>query len=156
MNTTIQSSSRNLSEKVRGDLKLLLANTYVLYVKTQNFHWNVKGPRFQQLHTFFEGQYTALANSIDEIAEQIRILQARPPSSMKEFLELSSIHESTGEISENDMLTTLLSDHESIIHQLAQWIDDAQDVKDEATADLLIQRTRDHEKIAWMIRSHLG
>jgi starvation-inducible DNA-binding protein len=156
MNTTMQSSSSNLSEKVREDLKQLLACTYVLYVKTQNFHWNVKGPRFQQLHAFFEEQYTGLSSAIDEIAEQIRILQARPPSSMKEFLDLSNIQESVGELSENEMLSSLLADHESIIHHLSQWISDAQEVKDESTADLLIERSREHEKIAWMIRSHLG
>lgn len=156
MNTAIQSSSSNLSEKVIGDLKLLLANTYVLYVKTQNFHWNVKGPRFQQLHIFFEEQYTALATAIDDIAEQIRTLQSRPPSSMKEFLELSSLKESTEELSENDMLSALLSDHEAIIHQLEQWVNDAQEIKDESTADFLIERTQYHKKIAWMIRSHLA
>lgn len=156
MNTTVQTTTTNLSDKVRNDLKLLLANTYVLYVKTQNFHWNVKGPRFQQLHAFFEEQYTALSAAIDEVAEQIRILQARPPSSLKEFLDLTSLEESTGELSEDDMLRNLLADHEQMIHQIVRWIKDAQEVDDESTADLLVERSREHEKMAWMIRSHLG
>lgn len=155
MNITVQ-TTKSVSSKVTDDLKALLSDTYVLYVKTQNFHWNVKGPRFQQLHAFFEEQYTGLAAAIDEIAEQIRILQARPPSSMKEFLQLSSLQESTDELSENEMLSILLSDHETIIRSLTQMTLAAQDANDEATADLYIQRVRNHEKIAWMIRSHIG
>ncbi|MEM1282894.1 MAG: DNA starvation/stationary phase protection protein, partial [Chlamydiota bacterium] len=105
---------------------------------------------------FFEEQYTALAAAIDVIAEQVRILGDRPPSSLKEFLELASLKESFGKLSENDMLTELLSDHEGIVQQLQGAIDNAQEAKDESTADLLIDRVRDHDKIAWMIRSHLG
>lgn len=155
MNITVQ-TTKSVSSKVTDDLKTLLSDTYVLYVKTQNFHWNVKGPRFQQLHVFFEEQYTGLAAAIDEIAEQIRILQARPPSSMQEFLQLSNLQESTDELSENEMLSILLSDHETIIRNLTQMTQAAQDANDEATADLYIQRTRSHEKLAWMIRSHIG
>lgn len=155
MTTTTLQTSTEFREEISRNLGLLLANTYVLYVKTQNFHWNVKGPRFQQLHALFESHYTALATAIDEIAEQIRILQETPPSSMKEFLDLASIEESASELSENEMLATLLSDHETIISQLAGGIELAQKNKDEGTADLLIGRSRKHLKIAWMLRSHL-
>ena len=156
MSTTIlQSSSKHRGEITRN-LGQLLANTYVLYVKTQNFHWNVKGPRFQQLHELFESHYKALAIAIDEVAEQIRILQETPPSSMKEFLDLASIEESASDLSENEMLAALLVDHEAIISLLASCIEQAQQNKDEATTDLLIERSREHLKIAWMLRSHLG
>lgn len=154
MSSTIQPTKQKISS-VDENLKILLANSYILYVKTQNFHWNVTGPRFQQLHNFFEEQYTLLADAIDLIAEQIRSHNERPPSSLQEFLGLSTLQESHGTLSENEMLSALLYDHESIQKQLTDSISEAQDANDEATADLLVERLREHDKIAWMIRSHL-
>lgn len=103
----------------------------------------------------FEEQYTLLADAIDLIAEQIRSHNERPPSSLQEFLGLSTLQESHGTLSENEMLSALLYDHESIQKQLTDSISEAQDANDEATADLLVERLREHDKIAWMIRSHL-
>jgi len=140
---------------VVNDLKILLSNSYVLYVKTQNFHWNVIGPRFHQLHVLFQEHYTELAEAIDEIAEQIRILQGTPPSSMSEFLNLSTLDESSGKLSEDEMLSSLLEDNEKLVEQLIQWIEAAQKSGDESSADLFVGRLRDKEKNSWILRNYL-
>lgn len=131
-----------------------LADTYVLYLKTQNFHWNVVDPRFSDLHSFFQKQYEELAEAIDVIAERIRMLRFRAPASMQEFLEISSLEESIGDISADEMIQILLNDHESIASKIRPYIPEAQKKGDEGSADLLIQRLRSHEKTAWMLRSH--
>ncbi|MEC7838926.1 MAG: DNA starvation/stationary phase protection protein [Chlamydiota bacterium] len=154
MNITME-KSKNDQNVVVNDLKLLLADSYVLYVKTQNFHWNVIGPRFHQLHALFQEHYTELAEAIDVIAEQIRILNGRPPSSMGEFLELSTLEESTEQLNENDMLGILLDDNSSLVEQLTKSIESAQKAGDEGTADLLVARLRAHRKNCWMFKSHL-
>lgn len=136
-------------------LSHLLSNTYVLYVKTQNFHWNVTGPRFHQLHIFFEEQYQALATSIDDIAERVRMLGQKPPSTMSEFLHISTINESPDFYSENEMLKILEADHQHLVQSIKNWIREVQQVNDEGTVDLLIERLRYHDKVAWMIRSHI-
>ncbi|MBB64839.1 MAG: DNA starvation/stationary phase protection protein [Waddliaceae bacterium] len=136
------------------DLSQLLSDTYVLYVKTQNFHWNVQGARFSQLHHLFQEQYEALSSAIDEIAERIRILDARPPSSIGEFLELTQIQENTKEIDATKMIDLLRIDHELIASSLREWIDRAGKLCDEGTCDLMVERLRDHEKTAWILRSH--
>lgn len=136
-------------------LVALLSNTYVLYVKTQNFHWNIDGARFYQLHKFFEKQYNELAEAIDEIAEQLRILNLLAPGSMQEFLQNASICECKETLTDDEMLQELHHDHVQLQNALAGWIKVAQDNGDEGTADLLIQRLRAHSKLAWMIGSHL-
>ncbi len=154
MSVTVEESKSGRNAAV-NDLKQLLSNSYVLYVKTQNFHWNVTGPRFQQLHEFFQAQYTELADAIDEIAEQIRILKGRPPSSMSEFLQIATLQESNESLDENGMLNALLIDHDKMIIEITHFIESAQKAGDEGTADLFIQRLRVHDKTSWMIRSHL-
>ena len=155
MNVALE-KSKNLRDNVVGDLKILLSNSYILYVKTQNYHWNVVGPRFEQLHLFFEKLYQELSEAIDIIAEQIRILESRPPSAMKEFLQLTTLEESEERnLDENKMLESLLSDNQYIQEELKKWIERAQQFGDEGTADLMINRLRAHEKNCWMIRSHL-
>lgn len=136
-------------------LAALLADTYVLYVKTQNFHWNVIDPRFAMLHKFFEEQYESLAEGIDEIAERIRMMQGVSPASMQEFLKLASLKESSGRKSGDQMLKELLHDYEQLICFCHDIIKKTNDEGDEGTADLVIKLLRDHEKAAWMIRSHL-
>ena len=131
-----------------------LADTYVLYLKTQNFHWNVIDPRFSDLHKFLEEQYTSLAEAIDEIAERIRMLRFRAPGSMQEFLEITNLEESTGDLSADEMIQQLTNDHDYLANQLRNKIQEAQKMGDEGTADLFIQRLRAHEKAAWMLRSH--
>jgi starvation-inducible DNA-binding protein len=146
---------KNVRQQVSQNLGFVLADTYVLYVKTQNFHWNMRDPRFYSLHLFLEKQYEELAEAADEIAERIRMLGERSPGSLKEFLKLTNLKESGEVLDGNEMLHILLLDHESMCRFIRERIDLFSDLGDEGSADLLIQRIRAHEKQAWMIRSHL-
>lgn len=138
------------------NLTVFLANSYILYVKTQNFHWNVVDPRFYSLHKFFEEQYEAFQEGIDEIAERIRMLQAKSPGSMTEFLKLGTLKESSAKsLSANQMIYELLVDHEAVIKDLHRDIAKANAAGDDGTADMMIQRIRFHEKASWMLRSHI-
>jgi len=136
-------------------LSTLLADTYIVYLKTQNYHWNVTGPNFHSLHKMFEEQYLELANAVDEIAERIRALQAFAPASFAQYLELSNIKEETKVPSSNQMIKNLLNDHEIIIKHLAGLQPIAVDAGDEGTLDMLITRTEVHQKTAWMLRSSM-
>jgi len=147
---------QNARKKIAHDLGIVLADTYVVYVKTQNFHWNVVDRRFYSLHLFFEKQYEELEESIDEVAERIRKLGERTPATLKQFLEMTTLKESKGDLSGDEMINQLLHDHESIIKSLRGYIEHASKLHDEGTADLLIQHLRFHEKTAWMLRSHLN
>lgn len=147
--------------KQKGDqgvvqvLSTVLADTYVIYVKTQNFHWNVEDKRFHSLHEFFEEHYTTLAEAVDEIAERIRMVGSKSPGSLSEFLRLTRLQEAKGVYSGDQMIKELLKDHESLIANLKKHIQEVQKAGDEGTADLLIQRLRAHEKMAWMLKAHL-
>ncbi len=134
-------------------LSKLLADTYTVYLKTQNFHWNVTGPLFHSLHRMFEEEYIELASAVDEIAERIRALGAIAPASFAEFSKLTSIKEETSTPSAADMVKKLLADHETVIMHLQTLMPIAQKLNDEATLDLLINRTEVHQKTAWMLRS---
>lgn len=136
-------------------LSQLLGSTYVLYTKTQNFHWNLIDPRFSQLHKFFEEQYDELAEAVDEIAERIRMLGEKSPGSMLQFLKLSILKESTEELSADQMLEQLADNHTLIADTLRFWIDESSKRGDEGTTDMMIARLRAHEKQAWMLSSHL-
>lgn len=136
-------------------LSQLLADTYILYTKTQNFHWNVVDPRFYQLHKFFESQYEELAEALDIIAERIRMLGGRTPASLHQFLELSSLEESTGDLSGDQMIQQLAEDHNYMTDSLRFSIDETSKHGDEGTADMMINRLRSHEKNLWMLKSHL-
>lgn len=131
----------------------LLANTYVLYLKTQNFHWNVTGPMFQPLHILFEEQYQALAEAIDGIAERIRALGEYAPASLSQYLSLSLIEEVEGVPSAEGMVAQLLEDHETIVRAMRETFEVIDDANDEVTADLFIQRMAFHEKASWMLRA---
>ncbi len=135
-------------------LSHLLASTYMLYLKTQNFHWNVEGPHFSTLHDFFEGQYTDLAKAIDEIAERIRTLGYYAPGTMAEFLNLSLIEENPLHTSDQEMLSTLWTDHQKIISFIRESVQELETGTDQGTVDFMVQRMQDHEKKAWMILSH--
>jgi starvation-inducible DNA-binding protein len=139
-------------------LNTLLADQHVLYVKTRNYHWNVVGPRFNDLHKFFEEQYTLLAGMIDETAENARQFGGVAAGTMKEFLELSRLKEHPGNIpDENGMLKDLLDDHETVIRALREDIDKADDEYEAAdAADFLTAQLEAHNKMAWMLRSFLG
>ncbi len=148
-----------LSEKDRKSiadgLSRLLADTYTLYLKTHNFHWNVTGMQFTSLHSLFEQQYTELANAVDKIAERIRALGFPAPGSYKQFSELTSIKEETKMIPAGEMIEQLIDANESVVRTAREIFPAVDDAKDEATADLLTQRMDHHEKQAWMLRSLL-
>ena len=137
-------------------LSRLLADSYILYLKTHNFHWNVEGPMFNTLHIMFMEQYTELWNSLDEIAERIRALGSYAPGSYKKFVQLSSIAEAEEGTPAKEMIRQLLEGHEAVA-KTARGIYPAAEVgHDEATMDLLTQRLQVHEKTAWMLRSLLS
>lgn len=144
---------KNHTTQMTEGLAKLLADTYTLYLKTQNFHWNVTGPLFHSLHKMFEEEYIELAAAVDEIAERIRALGANAPGSFADFLKLTSIKEETGTPIASSMVEKLLADHEIIIAHLQSMMPVAQNMQDEATLDLLITRTEIHQKTAWMLRS---
>ncbi len=147
--------SADKQKMITEGLARLLADTYTLYLKTHNFHWNVKGPMFTTLHTLFEQEYTELASAVDEIAERIRALGAAAPGSYQQFAELSSIKEETGVPSAEDMIRQLVDGQETVIATARGVFPVAEEAGDEASVDLLTQRMRTHEKNAWMLRSHL-
>ena len=134
----------------------LLADTYTLYLKTHNFHWNVTGPMFNTLHLMFEAQYNELALAVDLIAERIRALGFPAPGSYREFLKLSTIPEATGSPTAEGMIRQLVEGQEAIVRTARSIFPVVDDAHDEPTADLLTQRMQVHEKTAWMLRSLLG
>ena len=143
------------SSKVVEELSHLLADSYTLYLKTHNFHWNVTGPMFTTLHTLFETQYTELALAVDEIAERIRTLGARAPGSYAEFAQLTSVKEAKGTTAATQMVRQLTADQATIATAAQRVVAAAQAAGDEASADLGIRRMQVHQKNAWMLRSHL-
>lgn len=142
-------------KEVAGGLSKLLADTYTLYLKTHNFHWNVEGPMFQTLHIMFMGQYTEMWNALDVIAERIRALGHYAPGSYSEFIKLSSIKESKSVPKANKMIEELILGHEAVIKTTRSIFDSAEKAKDQTTMDVLTQRLDIHEKTAWMLRSLL-
>ncbi len=142
-------------EKIAEGLSRVLADSYLLYLKTHNYHWNVTGELFHQLHEQFEEQYTELAEAIDEIAERIRALGFRAPGTFQEFNELASIEEDTDRPKALDMVGRLTTANEQVIRTAREALQPANDAEDEATIDLLTERLTVHSKTAWMLRSHL-
>lgn len=136
-------------------LKGLLADTYTLYLQTHNFHWNVTGPLFQQLHQLFETQYTELALAVDEIAERIRTLGVVAPGTYSSFSELATVKEIEGVPNAQEMIKTLLENNERIVRVSREALKVAQDTEDESSAALISDRMRVHEKAAWMLRASL-
>lgn len=146
----------NPKEQVVEGLGQLLASNYTLYLKTQNFHWNVTGPFFQTLHLMFEDQYTALAMANDAIAERLRSLGEPAPGTYREFSGLSFIAEPKGLMKAEEMVKTLLEDHEKLIQFAKDLLEPASSIRDEGTVDLLTSRISEQEKTAWMLRSFLN
>lgn len=142
-------------ERIVAGLSRLLADTYTLYLKTHNFHWNVTGPMFQTLHLMFEAQYTELALAVDLVAERIRALGLPAPGTYREFAQLTSIQESTGAPSATEMIQQLVQGQETVARTARQVFPVAAEANDQPTADLLTQRMQIHEKNAWMLRSLL-
>ncbi len=143
-------------QAIAGGLARLLADTYTLYLKTHNFHWNVTGPMFNTLHVMFEQQYTELAMAVDEIAERIRALGVAAPGSYAQFADLTSIAEETGVPSAEAMIAQLVTDQETVVRTAREVFPLADGANDEPTADLLTQRMQVHEKTAWMLRSMIA
>ena len=142
-------------KQIADGLGRLLADSYSLYLKTHNFHWNVTGPMFQTLHLMFEAQYNELALAVDLIAERIRSLGAPAPGTYSEFARLGSIPETAGVPKATEMIRLLVEGHETVVRTARALFPAVEKAADEATADLLTQRIQVHEKTAWMLRSLL-
>ena len=145
----------NTRKQIAEGLSRLLADTYTLYLKTHNFHWNVIGPMFQTLHLMFEGQYNELALAVDLIAERIRALGFPAPGTYSDFTQLGSIKETAGVPKAHDMIRLLVEGHEAVARTARSVFPIAEEGNDQPTADLLTQRLQVHEKTAWMLRSLL-
>jgi len=143
-------------QQIAAGLSKLLADSYSLYLKTHNYHWNVEGPLFNTLHLMFEQHYTELATAVDEIAERIRALGVKAPGSYTAFGELTNIEEATGDESAEEMIRQLVIGQETVARTAREAIKAAGAASDEPTADLLTQRMQIHEKNAWMLRSMLA
>lgn len=152
INIGIDSEQRT---EIASGLSKVLADSYTLYLKTHNYHWNVVGPMFNTLHLMFEEQYSELAPAVDEIAERIRALGEPAPGSYLEFGELTSIDEDREKPDALEMVRRLVDGHETVARTAREAFRAAERAGDEPTADLLTQRMQVHEKTAWMLRSLL-
>jgi starvation-inducible DNA-binding protein len=141
--------------KIAEGLSRVLADSYMVYLKTHNYHWNVTGKHFHSLHEQFEVQYTELAEAIDVIAERIRVLGFRAPGSFREYQEITAIEEDTDQPEALEMVRRLAVDNETILRTAREVLPACDDADDEASIDLLTQRLHVHSKTAWMLRSHL-
>jgi len=145
-----------MSNKPTTDaLQHVLANSYTLYLKTQNYHWNVTGPHFRSLHSLFEEQYTELIEANDEIAERIRTLGEKVPASFAIFSKNSNISDGNENSDANDMVKELAQDQQIVIDYLRKALREAENAQDDATCDLLIRRIDTHEKNRWMLSASL-
>ncbi len=148
----------NDSQRVANILSRLAADEQVLYLKTKNAHWNVVGPDFYAIHKFFQDQYEELDDIIDDTAERIRSIGHFPPSTMEDILQLTRLSEKRSEGTDSQgFIKDLLADHESIIMLLREHCDSvAEEMGDQGSSDFMIALLQQHEKMAWMLRSHLG
>ena len=152
MDTGINAKDR---KKIAEGLSRLLADTYLLYLKTHNFHWNVEGPMFQTLHLMFMGQYTEAWNAIDPIAERIRALGHYAPGTYRQYVQLATIRETEGVPKAEKMIKDLIEGQEAVARTARSVLPVADAANDQPTLDLLTQRLDIHEKNAWMLRSLL-
>lgn len=142
-------------DQICEKLSHFLADNFVLYVKTLNFHWNMVGSEFYMYHKLLEEQYDELQDANDELAERIRMLGQKAPGSMKDFIRLSSLKESETKLSAKQMIQELVNAHQSLVEHCHGLVQFTEGVNDQGTADLLIQRMRSHAKQGWLLRSHL-
>ncbi|WP_175846562.1 Dps family protein [Burkholderia arboris] len=143
-------------KKIADGLSRLLADTFSLYLKTHNFHWNVTGSMFNSLHLMFEAQYNELWLAVDSVAERIRTLGVVAPGTFADFAKLSSVPEAKGVPAAEEMIRQLVEGHETVVRTARDIFPIADAASDEPTADLLTQRLQTHEKTAWMLRSLLA
>ena len=134
-------------------LSIILADTYTLYLKTQNYHWHVKGPQFKSMHDLFEMQYRELAEAVDAIAERMLMLGHKAPATFKEFEQLKTIKEGNSDLNANQMVNELSQDHVSLVKDLNQAMVLAQKNNDEGSVSLLSERIAAHEKVHWMLKA---
>lgn len=153
MNTINIGISEQSRVQIAQNLSRLLADSYTLYLQTHNFHWNITGPMFQQLHLMFEQQYNELAIAVDDIAERIRSLGEPAPGTYAEYARLSSIKEVDGVPTADAMVKLLKEGHEQVVRTCREALKVAQDADDESSSALISDRMRVHEKTAWMLRS---
>jgi len=142
-------------EAIANALSKVLADSYMLYLKTHNYHWNVTGKLFHSLHELFEAQYSELAEAVDLIAERIRALGFRAPGTFSEYRELTSIEEDSDQPDALKMVRRLVEGNEQLLRTAREALKPAKNGEDEATIDLLTMRLSTHSKTAWMLRSHL-
>ncbi len=154
MDINIGISAKDRKSIAEG-LSRVLADTYTLYLKTHNYHWNVTGPMFQTLHLMFEQQYNELWTAVDLVAERIRALGHFAPGTYKMLSTLSSIPEEDSVPPATDMIRNLVRGHEQVVTIARQLFPVAEKAGDQPTADLLTRRLETHEKTAWMLRSLL-
>jgi starvation-inducible DNA-binding protein len=154
MKIDIGIKEKDRKELAKG-LSALLADSYTLYLKTHNFHWNVTGPMFQTLHLMFEQQYNELALAVDTIAERIRSLGYPAPASYSAYARLSTVTDTDGVPAATDMVRLLVADHETVVRTARKVLSQAEEAHDQATADVATERLQVHEKTAWMLRSLL-
>jgi starvation-inducible DNA-binding protein len=147
--------TRQSNHAVVENLGKGLADTYTLYLKTQNYHWNVTGPSFSELHLLFEGQYQDLAAAADEVAERIRALGEKAPASFTAFSKLAKVREENGNPDYKTMIKNLAADNQTAAESAEALIKTAQEVGDEGTADLGIRRIQIHQKNSWMLNAYL-
>lgn len=140
---------------VAEKLSRLLADSYTLYLKTHNYHWNVTGPMFQTLHLLFETQYTELATAVDGIAERIRALGEQAPGSYRDFAKLATVKDAQAVPKAEAMIRELAADHETVSRTAMEVFREAQQHGDEATISLVTARLEVHQKATWMLRAHL-
>lgn len=143
------------SSVVVDGIRKVFADTYALYLKSQNYHWNVTGPHFSPLHALFEEQYRELAEALDELAERLRILSVKAPGTFEEIQSLASIKSGIADQPAEKMLNDLLNGHTTLLRAIAGVLRAATDAADEGTVGLLSERLASHEKSAWMLRSTL-
>jgi starvation-inducible DNA-binding protein len=141
--------------RIAEGLSRVLADTFALYLKTHNFHWNVEGPMFNTLHQMFQEQYTELWNALDAVAERIRSLGHPAPGGFKAFGKLTSIEDTDDVPEAMAMVRELVKGHEAVARTVREVFPAAEKGNDQATVDLLTQRLQVHEKTAWMLRSLL-
>lgn len=146
---------KNAEQKVIQHLEQTLVDTYAVYLKSQNAHWNVTGPMFKPLHDLFEEHYQEMFGALDELAERIRTIGGTAPATFKEFSKRSTIPEWDTPPKANTMIHDLVKDHETVIHGLRGLVEHAEKANDEATVDMAVERLAVHEKNAWMLRVHL-
>jgi len=146
-----EQARQNVVDKLKG----ILADSYLLMLKTQNYHWNVKGTLFKSLHDLTEEHYNDMFAAIDELAERIRALGYDSPGSFTAFNDLSNIEEAKSGISDLEMAGDLLNSHENLIRNLRDTLKTAESVEDEVTVDMMVERLTVHEKAAWMLRSFI-